>query len=651
MSSPRNVIPIRIAEALKQFPPFSMLSADAVRDLATDAFVSMIPEKEVVWRQGERPGEEVHFLARGRVEYWWNHDGQSERVDVRDVGDVLGLSAHMRGEAFRVTARAAEDSLIYSLSWKALKPLIEQSDAARNYVRRHLFWVVRVGHAIDATVPDDEPVSGRAKNILQAHLDGAQLVQPRPIERLVTCAPQTSLLEAANKMVERKVSSVLVVDEARRPVGLVTAPMMVKASVVESVPRDTPVDAIMNRHVATVSPRASATAAILIMLRERVNQVCITEDGTPETAALDICTHKDLLAQNGHHPAGLLRELRDARTPARFRELCDEIEAIARSYLEAGVSAIYVGQICAELYDELVQRLLILELEALETAGEKLPDVPWAWMSVGSDGRREQLLRTDMDNAMVFASTGDAARDEEHRKRFVAFNERIIENLTFAGFARCQGGVMAGNPRWCRTLPEWCDEIQNLQDARHADALLRATILFDLRYVAGDASLCASLREEVFRSVKVDTRLQRALAEQVIDSTPPLNFIGRLVVEAFGGKDEELDLKSRGMAPLRDAARLFSLKYDLRRRHSTGGRWSELERMVSHRAEMANQARDAYDFLLRLRTLNGLRRGDSGRHLDPSTLNKLERSQLSSVFDVVRNVQQAVKVEFQLELS
>lgn len=121
------------------------------------------------------------------------------------------------------------------------------------------------------------------------------------------------------------------------------------------------------------------------------------------------------------------------------------------------------------------------------------------------------------------------------------------------------------------------------------------------------------------------------------------------MVEAFGGGDEQFDLKSRGMAPLRDAARLFALHYRLNRRHSTGGRWDELRRSVPERAEVAGLAREAYDFLLRLRTLNGLRRGDSGRHLDPESLTKLERAQLANVFDIVRTVQQAVKLEFQTE--
>src|SRR5690606_37057511 len=101
---------------------------------------------------------------------------------------------------------------------------------------------------------------------------------------------------------------------------------------------------------------------------------------------------------------------------SRLREICDDLESIIRSYLDSGVSSIFVGQISAEIYDELVQNLVHLKLRELEKERYQLPDVPWTWIAVGSDGRREQLLRTDIDNGILFASTGDAKTDEAHRE-------------------------------------------------------------------------------------------------------------------------------------------------------------------------------------------------------------------------------------------
>ena len=643
-----NVIPARIAEALRRFPPFSMLPEPAVAALAADSVVRVLAAGEKVWSQGDRPGDELLFLARGRVEYIWQVENRSQLVDVRDVGDVLGLTALLKGEAFRVTAQVVEDSLFYALPWPALRTLLETHDEARDYARRHLFWATRVGDSVSLPEPTESRVAGRAKNILQAHLDGARTIEPRTAANLLTCGPDETLQSAAERMTAQRVPSILVVDPERRPVGIVTANMVMQTVVVEGVAKTAPVASVMTAPVVTVAPHSSATAAMLVMLRQRIGQVCITEDGTPDTPALDVCSHKDLLAQSGHHPAGLLREIRAARTPARFRELCDEIEDIARSYLGAGVSAAFLGQICAELNDELVHRLLDLAAAEMAAAGTPLPDRPWVWLSVGSDGRREQILRTDMDNAFVFAAGGTAEADEAARRRFLEFAGRVVERLVACGYARCQGGVMAANRTWCRTDAEWLAEIDRVPESHDSQALLRAVVLYDLRFVAGAKALCEPLRDRIFASVSASESLQGRLAEQVVDTPPPLNFFGKFVVETQGSGAGEFDIKNRAMAPLRDAARLLTLRHRLNRRYSTFGRWDEIRRNVPQHQELATLARDGYDLLLRLRNLNGLRRGDSGRYIDPTDLTKLERAQLANVFDVVRMVQDAVRHDFHI---
>ncbi len=643
-----NVIPNRIADELRRFPPFSMLSADAVRALAREVSVRVLVKGDRVWEQGDRPGNELIFLERGRVEYVLSVGDRHELIDVRDVGDLLGLTALITGEPFTIEAQVVEDCILYVIPWPPVQVLLDEQDAARNYVRRHLSWTTRVGADLSVPEPTEAALGGRSKNILQAHLDAATFIQPRPGDRLLTCAPDLSIREAARRMAERRVPSILVVDEEQRPLGIVTNTMLVRHVVVREASSDEPVHTIMASPVVTVSAGSSATAALLVMLRRRIGQVCVTEDGTTKSQALDICSEKDLLAQSGHHPVGLLREFREARSPARFRELSDDLATIVRSYLEAGVSAIFIGQMCAELNDELVHRLLELAVEDLTRTGTPLPTVPWAWMSVGSDGRREQILRTDMDNAIVFGSTGDPNEDEKNRQRFVNLGERVVAGLVACGFSRCQGGVMASNPRWCRTDVEWSEELAAVDRHTEPGALLRAVVLYDMRYVAGDEGLVARVRGPALDRVAGDDMIQRRLAELIVDTPPPLNFFGRFIVEKRGSRAGEFDVKNRAMAPLRDAARLLSFRHRLARRHSTGGRWDSVRRQVGGWSELASVARDGYDDLMSFRTLNGVRRGDSGRFVDPQSLTPLERARLVNVFDIVRMVQSTVRGEFGL---
>ncbi len=635
----------RIAEVLRTYPPFSMFSVAEVASLAASARVRAAAPGDRLWEQGAPPGEDLLFLARGRVEYVWTVEGQEELVDVRDMGDVLGLAGLVEGTPARVAAVVIEDSMFYVLPADGFRAQLEKNDAARDYVRRHLFWETRVGGKV--TIPAGDPLLGK-RTILQAHLDGAQIIRPRSLDRLLTCGRDDSLRHAAELMEVKRIPSVLVVDEMRRPLGVVTSIDLVRAVIVEEMNAGMPVKEIMSTPVQTIAPQTSATAAILLMLSKRVGQVCITEDGTPYSPALDVCMHKDLLVQSGHHPAGLIREIRDAPSTARLRELCDDLERMARSYLEAGISGIVLGQIFSELYDELIQRLIALATASLAVQGWKIPRVPWAWMSVGSDGRREQVLRTDMDNAFIFAATGAPSEDEANRQSFLKLTSVVVELMVECGFSRCQGGVMASNPRWCKTDAEWHIELRTI-DGADIDALLRAAILYDLRYVVGAPELVQMMRQTVFEATESSALLQRRLAENVVARPPPLNFWGNFVVEKRGAHEGEFDIKARALAPLRDAARVFALHYGLVRHHSTGGRLEELAESVSAHADLARLAYDGYDELFRLRCLAGLTRGDAGRFIDPSKLTKLERAQLSSIFDVVRMVQAAVRAEFRIE--
>ncbi|GAB5559520.1 MAG: DUF294 nucleotidyltransferase-like domain-containing protein [Synoicihabitans sp.] len=645
-----NLIPDRIAATLRQFPPFSMLPEDAIGDLAQSAHVRVLVGGEQVWKQGDPPGAELYVLVRGRVEYLVSNDGQTELVAVRDEGDLLGLTPLLRSQPVRTTAQVVEDTILYGLSWQKLQRLLANNDEARHYVNRHLFWTTRLGGESTALpAPEVDGIDGRAKNILQAHLTGGKVIQPRARERLLTCTPKTSIHQAAKLMAKRRVPSVLVVDTQRRPLGIVTQSALVKHVVAGDMPRTDPVNAIMATPVITVASHSSATAAVLLMLRERIGQVCVTEDGTPDTAAQDVYTNKDLLAQSGHHPAGLLREFRHARTVTRLRELCDEIEDFTGSYLDAGVSAIFLGQICAELYDELIKRLLELSISELAKEGLSIPKIPWAWISVGSDGRREQTLRTDMDNGLVFAASKSDAKNETHREIFLRLARETVDKMVQCGFARCQGGVMASNPKWCRTDEEWRKEIEAIGQSTEPDALFRGIVLYDLRFVAGDATITRPLRQTIIESVRSNAWLQRRLAELVIETPPPLNFWGKFVVEKRGNHEGEFDLKGRALAPLRDAARLLALKHNQLRRYSTGGRWEDLNRHVPAIAEMAKVSRESYDLLLSLRLKTALAGHGSGRFVDPSELTKLEKTRLAHAFDVVRMVQTHVRLAFSLE--
>jgi len=634
----------RISQELAQYPPFSLMPEDMVLSLAQNSGVKMYAQGEQLWKQGQSPKNVIYFLSRGRVEYFWENEDSKELVDVRDVGDLLALTAIMENAPYKVHALVSEDSMVYTLPGKKMKSLLQKHDRARHYVRRHLFWSTRIGDKI--SVPEAARIRGK-QTILQSHLEGAQRIRPRALKRLLTCLPDAPIEEAALLMVNKRVPSILVVDEERRPLGVVTSVNVLRHLVAKKGSPYDPVSGVMAKPVYTVSAQSSVTAAILTMLRERVPQVCVTQDGTPDSKALDVCTHKDLLSQTGSHPAGLMYSINNTDSPERLREICDEIEDTAHNYAEANVSGILIGQIITEIYDALTDRLISITVDGMEEEGIQIPDIPWAWISVGSDGRREQVLRTDMDNALVFESTGQDDQDSTHRSIFLELAKRVIELMVQCGFSRCQGGVMASNPRWCKSDREWKREVDE-QDLASSEDLLRAMVLFDLRYVSGNKEICLKLRQHIFDKAQHNTFLLRRLGDLLISVPPPLNFWGNFIVEKKGAHAGYFDLKKRCLSPLRDAAQILAFKHNLTKRYSTGGRYEDIQESVPAFSEIAKLAYEAYDFLLRFRLLNGVRTGTAGRYIETKSLSKLDRAQLANVFDVIRMIQTSLRTELNL---
>ena len=234
---------------------------------------------------------------------------------MRDEGDLLGLTALIDSEPHRLTARVIEDRLFYSIGWQTIKDFLDTSDAALSYTRRHLFWATRGGRSL--SIPRNQQIDA-SENALQAHLIGSKKIEIRNPQRLLTGSPSDSIDSVARQKIERRVPSMLIVNENRFPLEILTHSNVVNNVVVGNYNKTEAIENIMSSPVVTVAKNAYTTQAILHMLRDKIGQVCITEDGTTQSPALDVCSNNDLLVQSGQHPAGLLSEFLHAQTKKRF---------------------------------------------------------------------------------------------------------------------------------------------------------------------------------------------------------------------------------------------------------------------------------------------------------------------------------------------
>jgi len=322
-------------------------------------------------------------------------------------------------------------------------------------------------------------------------------------------------------------------------------------------------------------------------------------------------------------------------------QAAERARAVPEQLLAAGSAADAVTDFITALNDSVVARVILLT-----GADAALATAQGCWLAFGSQGRREQTLATDQDNAILFADGGDA---ESRRRTLLPLARLVNEVLDRCGFPLCRGEVMASNPRWCCSFSEWRECFAQWIDRPEPEALLNATIFFDLRPIHGDRAPVDALREWLAAYASSHATFLLLMAQNALGNQPPLGFLRDFVLASGGEHPNTLDLKVNGVQPFVEAARVYAL---------AGGSTATntLERLhATARARGLAEAdlegwRRSFSFIqgLRLR-FNAAQRARGERlhnHLDPSTLDDPDRRMLKESLRHARKLQQRLGRDF-----
>jgi CBS domain-containing protein len=459
-----------------------------------------------------------------------------------------------------------------------------------------------------------------------------------------TCGPSSSVAEVAVLM-QRSGVAVVVVDDDGAPLGIVTDRDL-RAKVV-AMRRDagaTRAADVMSSPLVTVKREAIAFEALLEMTRREIHHLVVV-DGAGLAGVL---ASDDLLLSQAAHPVALVRDI--ARAPSR--------EALARH--AAGVTGLVqrlvddggrpgdIARIVAELNDRLVARVLAQAEAALSDREGAPPPMPYCWLVFGSEGRREQTLRTDQDNGLVYADPSPGAAPAAARY-FAGLAREAIEGLIAIGFPPCPGGAMASNPRWCQPLARWTEYFRDWLARPTAEHVLAASMYFDLRPVVGVSALGESLRTLLQNEAPRHPRFLTAMAKEVVERRLPVGLLGGLRVRRSGEHPGTVDLKGAGGLQLVGAARVHALELGLRETGTTERFRAAGDRGLYTPADVS-EIIDAYDELLRLRLQHQLACLREGRapdnHVDPSGLSHRDGVLLREALKTVGRVQGMLRERF-----
>lgn len=640
-----NTIPTRIFGFLRKHPPFSYLQEADLMPLCEHAIVKYYRPEEVIFREGEMPLSRIFIVREGAVNLFRTPGDERLLVDECDEGDVFGIRPLLAGEAYALTAVAAEESLIYEIGIDRLRPLLENQPKVAWYLARTFAAGMR------NRFPGDHKERFFVENN-STDGDSFPLLEVQSIEQSrtpVTCSPGTTVQAAALIMRAQRVGSIIVVDEKNRPAGILTDRDLRNRIVTGDYPLDTPVSEIMSSPVKTAPPFPTVADVQLEMMRHGIHHLALTEDGTPGTPIVGVISEHDLLVVQGDNPAIFLREINRCKDAGQLRFIRERAESLLGKYLNQEVAIKFISTVMTQVNDAIIQRAIELAWAELQAAGEVAPPLKWCWLALGSGGREEQLLRTDQDNALVFE---DVPEDDlpNVKNYFLLLARRVNDLLEHCGYAFCPANMMAGNPQWCLSLSEWKARFSNWILQPTEENIMLSNIFFDYRPVYGEAALAGALTTHIFKDLGKNERFLMLQAKEALKNKPPLTFFRHFMVEKSGEHKNELDIKARAMLPLTDAARVLILHAREPAINNTFQRFDRLAQLEPHHRELFEQAADAYEILIRYRTCQGLKNKDSGRYFDPAGLTKMERLNLRNCFNPISDLHELMKVRFRLNL-
>jgi CBS domain-containing protein len=442
----------------------------------------------------------------------------------------------------------------------------------------------------------------------------------------VTCPVGATLREAVSRMREHAVRSVVLVDDAGGARGMLTLNDLRDRVLLEALPLDTPAMPVATADPITLPVDATAADAMQLMASSGYHQVIVTDRGRVR----GIVSERDLFALQRVSLRHVHQQIRSARTIAALRHAAGDIGNLTRNLLAQGVAAEALTRTIAALNDALTRQVLVLVLP-----NHPLPAPRWCWLALGSEGRGEQTLATDQDNAILFDDS-EAPRDTA-RKLLLAFAREVNDALAELGFPLCSGGIMASSPQCCLHRDEWRALFTAWLTEPTPAALLNANIFFDFRALFGTVALADELRAWLLARTRGNLLFLRLLLANALQTEPPLGRIRAFAVDEDGGT---LDLKARGTRIFVDAARVFALAEGVAET-GTAERLRRAGRAIGAQDEHVAATVGAFHFLqlLRLRA----QEANASNRIDPYQLNEIDQRMLKEALRQARKLQQRLQ--------
>jgi len=611
---------------LRRWQPFSQMQPRHVRALVlagTERYAR--PGAHLFGPENGVP-QALYWLRQGSVTVRSvNADAGRQAIEL-EAGNFWPVAAVLAQRVVTSVYEAREDCFYLCFPWPKVQEVMQDCPVLTGFLQH------QVQSVLQASMES-------LRQVLQQHAEHADFDMPLsvlPAKPVLICPDSVSVQVALEAMQQRKVGSVLLASQGGSLSGILTRSDVLDRIVLRQVPLHAPVSQVMSSPVHAIGHDQLVADAVLLMAQRGVRHLPVVAGDH----VVNLVSERDLFAlhkKSLRHVSGCIVE---ARSLAQLQQAAAAIRGFAVHLMTQGIRTPVLTRLISQLNDKLTRQIIDIELAQAGLSRQNM-----CWVALGSEGREEQTISTDQDNALVFSSE-DPDRD---RPRWMDFARKVNQALDACGYPLCRGGVMASQPEWCRTAREWTVVCSRWIESGGPVPLLRAAVFFDLRALAGQVQWVQQLRQHILQQVQAHPLFLQQWVANHVQTGVALNWHGGLAAREVEGQ-AVVDIKLSGSAIVVDAARIMALSQGIETTSTQGRLLQAGQALGIPEAEVKGWI-TAFDFLQTLRLRQQILADTPGQHpnaLRLEQLNQVDRQMLKIALHAVGQLQQRLRMDYQL---
>ncbi len=600
---------------IKEIPPFDRVDEEIVDKIAENLDIAYFKADETVLDKGAMP-EFLYFIIKGVVQEK-EGDEVLSLYSKQELFDPVSLIEKYAKHTF-VTV---EETLCYLLPSEIFLQLLHEND----YLESYFFQTI--SQKLQQAEQNRE--SAVLADFMMARVEDAYLQKPLIVKA------DTSLHEAVVTWEKFGAGALLVEDESG--LGIVTDADLRKKFIIGKGDFDMAVGSLANRLPVTVPMREFLFNAQLLMTKYAIKHLVVTE----EDQVVGILDQLSLASFFASHTYAIAHEIEMAKDVKELQKASEDLIKTVKALYAKGVKVRYIARLISQLNAKIFAKLFML----------LAPDVlkmNACIIVMGSEGREEQILKTDQDNALIVSDACTMSEEE-----IAAFAHAYTKTLIAFGYPPCPGEIMLSNAKWRKSVHDFQKQIDLWLERKSADDLMELAIFYDSTAVAGDGTLLERLKRYLLEHLPSDQAFFAHFTSAVESFEVPLGIFSDFVVEKKGVHKNELDIKKGGIFPIVHGVRALALEHGLKETNSVD-RLKRLNDMGVLDKTMTADLIESFTYLMQLRlgaNLHRLERGEEmSNYIEPKKLSGIEKDLLKDALKTVASFKKFLVYHYKLNL-